>query len=303
MLQTMTRSGPGEAAHRHREDRDAQRWRAEPAGAATDVFRDGEGRIEPDHDDQGDPAGHHAHVPVDQVVEGPAGRHADDAAHGPLERVEEKDQHAAQPEEGGERDDERGQMEPGDEEALHRPDDTTGQKSHDHRGPPGPAIGGREQGHGDGGADTGHIAHREVDLAQNEGKGLAQSEQDEERGLDEQVDDVAGRQEFRRLRLEDDDDDDEAEQDRQRAAFPAADSPHPGVDVLTERIGQEVGGDGDEVDGWVRGGAVHDVRRHTRARGGLRFRRRSRRGCRWGWRIVHVSSWSSWVSVHRRPRW
>jgi len=78
---------------------------------------------------------------------------------------------------------------------------------------------------------------------------VSEAEQDEERRLDEQVDDVARGEELRLLHLEDDDDEDQAGQDGQRAALAVADPLPPGAEVLAERVGQDVGGDGDEIFG------------------------------------------------------
>ncbi len=125
-------------------------------------------------------------------------------------------------------------MEAGDQKALEGADGRTGQQPHDHGGPPGPAVGRGEEGQGDGGADAGHEADREVDLTQNQGEGLAQAQEHEEGGLDQEVDDVAGREELGLLDLEDDDDEDEAEQNRQRPALTATDPLDPRTHVLPE---------------------------------------------------------------------
>ena len=213
----------------------------ETAGPPADVARDGDQRVEPDGHDQDDPAGGDAHVAVDQVVERSAGGEADHAAHRAVEGVEQKDQHATEAEEAGQGHHERRQVEPGDEDALERPDGRTGQQPDDHGGPPGPAVGRGEQGQGDGGADAGHESDREVDLTQNQGEGLAQAQRHEECRLHQQVDDVAGREEVGLLDLEDDDDCDQAEDDRQGPALAAADPLHPRFDVLPERVGQDFG--------------------------------------------------------------
>ena len=255
----------------------------EALGPPAGVAGDGDERVQPDGDHQDDPAGGGAHVAVDQVVEGTAGGEADHAAHGALEGVEQKDQHATEAQEAGQGDHERGQVQPGDQNALEGPDERTRQEPDDHGGPPGPAIGGGEQGQGDGGADAGHEADREVDLAQNQGEGLAHAQRHEERRLHQQVDDVAGREELGLLDLEDDDDQDEAEDDRQRPALTAADPLHPGFDVLPQRVGQDVGGDGNEIDVRrrflvVEGFEVPDRRSRAWRGRRLRPRRRAVRG-------------------------
>ncbi len=65
----------------------------------------------------------------------------------------------------------------------------------------------------DGGDDRPHpgvVAGREVDLAEDEDPHLGHAQQHEDRALDQQVGEVAGRQEDRVLDLEDDDQQDEA---------------------------------------------------------------------------------------------
>ena len=118
----------------------------ELAGPPAGVARDGDQRVERHGHHEDDPAGGGAHVAVDQVVEGTAGGEADHPADGAVEGVEEKDQHAAEAEQAGQRHHERRQMQPGDEEALEGPDGRARQQSDDHGGPPGPAVGGRDEG-------------------------------------------------------------------------------------------------------------------------------------------------------------
>ncbi len=140
-------------------------------------------------------------------------------------------------------------MQSGDQKTLEGADERTRQQADDHGRPPGPAVRRGEEGQGDGGADPGHEADREVDLTQNQREGLAQAQRHEKGGLHQQVDDVAGREELGLLDLEDDDDEDQPEDDRERPALAAADPLRPGLEVLPERVGQDFGRHGDEGDG------------------------------------------------------
>ena len=81
--------------------------------------------------------------------------------------------------------------------------------------PPRPAVGrAREVGH-DHPAEAGDEPDREVDLAEEQDEDLAHREQAEDGGLDEQVDEVAGGQEFRVEGLEEDRDQDQPRDDGQ----------------------------------------------------------------------------------------
>ena len=121
--------------------------------------------------------------------------------------------------------------------------------------------GGDEEGHDDGrgprpvgalldqlGHDNapqaGNEARREVDLAQQEDEDLGHGQQHVHGALDEEVHQVAGREEVRVQRLEEDGDDQEAADDGQDPGVAGAHPRHPRPHVLAERLGHELGGNG-----------------------------------------------------------
>ena len=122
--------------------------------------------------------------------------------------------------------------------------------------------GGEEKGDDDGGADGpagalfdelghDHAAEAgdepcgEVDLAQQQDEDLGHGQQHVHRALDEEVDQVPGREELGVERLEQDGDDEKPADDREGAGVPATDAQDPGADVLAEALSDELGG-GDE---------------------------------------------------------
>ena len=137
--------------------------------------------------------------------------------------AEDLQEHALPEEEPGERDDERGQADPRDDRALEDADPGAGEQRGGDRGPPRPAVRRAcEVGH-DHPAEAGDEPDREVDLAEQQDEDLAHREQAEDRGLDEQVDEVAGGQELRVERLEEDRDQDQPRDDRQDPALAGLD--------------------------------------------------------------------------------
>jgi hypothetical protein len=186
-----------------------------------------------------DPACDRSHVPADQVVDDAVGD-GDDAADRALVDVEDVDQDALPAQEAGQRHDEGGDLEAGDQRALEGADDETGGHAHQNPRPPRPVLRRADQRHGNGGADGTDEADGEVDLAQEERVELGQAEENDEGGLNEEVDDVGRRQECARLHLEEDADDDQADDDRQRAALAALYPPPPCFEVVAEGVGQDV---------------------------------------------------------------
>jgi hypothetical protein len=172
---------------------------------------------------------------VDDVVVQP-----DDAADTDLSGgVDEEQQRTRKPQVAGQGDDERGQSQSGDDEALKRSVGGGRPQAAQDRDPPGVVQ--RQQPQRDDRAARGGEAGRQVDLAEQQDEDLGHAERDDERGLGHQVDQVARGQEQRALDLEEDHDDDQADDDRQRAALPAADPLQPDPQVLTDRPGQQFG--------------------------------------------------------------
>ena len=132
--------------------------------------------------------------------------------------VAEDDQHdALEPEQPGERHDERRQADAGDERALERADQRGDHQRGRDRGPPRPAtvLLGQQLGH-DHARHAAHEPGRQVDLAEEEHPHLGHGQQHEHRALHQQVDEVAGAQELRVERLEDDRDQEQAEEHREQ---------------------------------------------------------------------------------------
>src|SRR6185437_14003096 len=73
------------------------------------------------------------------------------------------------------------------------------------------------------GADSGHVADREIDLPEQENEDDAEGEHRRPGHLDEDVGEVDRGEEVRRLEAEEDDDEDEAEDDRQDTEVPRLD--------------------------------------------------------------------------------
>ena len=97
-----------------------------------------------------------------------------------------------------------------------------------------------ELGHDDA-AQAGDVARREVDLAQQQDPDLGHGQQHVHRALDEEVDQVAGREEVRVQRLEQDGDEQEAADDGQGAGIPRPHAQDPRPDILAEALGDELG--------------------------------------------------------------
>ena len=111
--------------------------------------------------------------------------------------------------------------------------------------PPRPAVSrAREVGH-DHAAEAGHEPDREVDLAEQQDEDLAHREQAEHRGLDEQVDEVAGGQELRVEGLEEDRDQDQPRDDRQDPALAGLDPGERRPEVFADGIRGDLGRNGE----------------------------------------------------------
>ena len=105
-------------------------------------------------------------------------------------------------------------------------------------------------------ADGEHEADREVDLGQDQGEYLGGPEQDVDRRLVEQVDQIPVGTEPGSLGLEEDDDDDHSGDDGQSAALPALDAPPLRAQVVAERVGQHLGRSRYQVRIGLRSGLV-----------------------------------------------
>ena len=105
-------------------------------------------------------------------------------------------------------------------------------------------------------ADGEHEADREVDLRQDQGEDLGRAEQDVDRRLVEQVDQIPVGTEPGSLGLEEDDNDQQSGDDGECAALPALDTPPLRAQVVAERVGQDLGRGRYEVRVGLGGGLV-----------------------------------------------
>ena len=101
-----------------------------------------------------------------------------------------------------------------------------------------------EVGH-DHAAEAGDETDREVDLAEQQDEDLAHREQAEDRGLDEQVDEVARGQEFRVEGLEENRDQEQPRDDRQDPALAGLDPGDRGSEVVPDGVRGDLGRDGE----------------------------------------------------------
>ena len=219
------------------------------------VPEDGEHGEDGDGGHHHDPSGHGAEVSVHQVEDDVVGDGDSAAAAMPVDQVDEDPLPAEQTGQGHH---EGGQADLDDQEPLERADGGGRHQPKDDGRPPGQVVRRRDEDGGDHRPDAGDEPNREIDLAENQHPDLGHAEEDEDRTLDEQVGDVAGREEDRVLDLEDHHQDDEPGDDGEDAALAVSDALGPGCGVLAEgRVGQRLRHrDAPEVPGIGRGGCV-----------------------------------------------
>ena len=213
-------------------------------------------RVYREHHHQADPAGGNADVAVHQLEDGARGRDRYHAADRLLIDGGELDQDALEEQQSGERDDERWDVEPRDQGPLQVADSRRHTDAADDPEPPRKVDGGSDQLGDHHPADGEHEPDRQVDLRQDQSEDLGRPEQDVDRRLVEQVDQIPVGTEPGSLDLEEDDDDDQSGDDGQRAALPALDPSPLRAQVVAERVGQHLGRGGYEVGFGLGGGSL-----------------------------------------------
>ena len=186
--QHQRRAGDGGRHDLHRGQ--ARRRRHQAAQAPLSIANRGDDGVDDQHGAGQKPAAGPAQRRVGEIVDGFV-RDRNGAA-----GSQQLDHDALEAEQAGQRDDERGQPEPGDQRALKRAEGGGGDKRGEDRRPPRPGdFRLHEYGH-DGRPDPGDVAQRKIDLAEQQHEHLAHADQHEHRALHEQVDEVAGGEEF-----------------------------------------------------------------------------------------------------------